>query len=462
MTIHLRRYSIHIIEIIQRYHNIHFDPDYTYPSSPSKLCHRKSHKHKHNTAGRFGSIQTDCDSPYILTNSTFEFLKKNFSQVDFIIYTGDSCRHDRDLKDPVVEEDILYCHQNLIEWFTKYFDPKKVKIIPTLGNNDLWVPDCKKKNSPGSKQLKWIKRELINAREENRKIYISHHVPPLDDKGNPAYYKKCYEKYILLLGDYSDVIYGHFTGHTNLDTLTFVTFDEINNPAIREYVYSTKDDNFGTLLNYYQYFTNLTEANNIGKIRWELEYTAKELYGINHLQGNDWEKVLQEFRKPNLELWERYKKYVNVINEYLTAARNAVSFPIEELTNFLYDGTKNTARHRWLRSLIEPEKEPILDTSDTAFLNREERYLRNLQMIKRLLQIKKQHNLSFEDWSILLLLQGQMSKEQLDKWLPLAENYEIIELGHGSNIKKLETTSTYIRESDEFELHSPTLTSMKW
>ncbi|RHZ59339.1 hypothetical protein Glove_364g39 [Diversispora epigaea] len=174
------------------------------------------------------------------------------------------------------------------------------------------------------------------------------------------------------------------------------------------------------------------------------------------------------------------------VNEYLTAARNAVSFPIEELTNFLYDGTKNTARHRWLRSLIAPEKEPILDTSDTVFLDREQRYVRNMQIIKRLLQIKKQHNLSYEDWLILLILlgehspillhdslfvgtlEGQMSKEQLDKWLPLAENYRIIgcyvqtEMGHGSNIKKLETTSTYIRESDEFELHSPTLTSMKW
>ncbi|RHZ59346.1 hypothetical protein Glove_364g40 [Diversispora epigaea] len=408
----LQNYSGRFLHIT----DIHFDPDYIYPSSPSKFCHRKSHKNKNNNAGKFGSIQTGCDSPYTLINSTFEFLKKNFSQVDFIIYTGDSCRHGRDLKNPVVEEDILFCHQILIEWFTKYFDPKKVKIIPTFGNNDLlehnsleegpntlfsnltqiWaplhlnlthnfniggyfrqdvnsrlsvlslnsmyfykenllVPDCEKEDSPGSKQLKWIERELINAKEENRKIYISHHVPPLDSDGSPAFYEKCYEKYIQLLGDYSNIIYGHFTGHTNLDTLTFVTstfrtFGEslkkkynlilvtdeekeeshsndpvvlvlnnapsiipVNNPAIREYVYSTKDNNdFGVLLNYFQYFANLTEANNIGKVRWELEYMAKELYGINRLQGDDWENVLREFRKPNLELWERYKKYVYV------------------------------------------------------------------------------------------------------------------------------------------------------
>lgn len=36
------------------------------------------------------------------------------------------------------------------------------------------------------------------------------------------------------------------------------------------------------------------------------------------------------------------------------------------------------------------------------------------------------------------------------------------QLGHGSNVQKLETTATYIRETEEFEIHSPTLTSTKW
>lgn len=36
------------------------------------------------------------------------------------------------------------------------------------------------------------------------------------------------------------------------------------------------------------------------------------------------------------------------------------------------------------------------------------------------------------------------------------------ELGHGTNVAALETTATYIPETREFELHSPTLTSSKW
>jgi acyl-CoA oxidase len=36
------------------------------------------------------------------------------------------------------------------------------------------------------------------------------------------------------------------------------------------------------------------------------------------------------------------------------------------------------------------------------------------------------------------------------------------ELGHGTNVSQIETTASYIPESKEFDIHSPTLTSRKW
>ena len=36
------------------------------------------------------------------------------------------------------------------------------------------------------------------------------------------------------------------------------------------------------------------------------------------------------------------------------------------------------------------------------------------------------------------------------------------ELGHGSNVARLETTATYLSATREFEIHSPTLASTKW
>lgn len=65
-------------------------------------------------------------------------------------------------------------------------------------------------------------------------------------------------------------------------------------------------------------------------------------------------------------------------------------------------------------------------------------------------------------------LRSQCSDEQAAEWLPKALNYEILgcyaqtELGHGSNVRGIETTATYLPESDEFELHTPCLSATKW
>lgn len=64
-------------------------------------------------------------------------------------------------------------------------------------------------------------------------------------------------------------------------------------------------------------------------------------------------------------------------------------------------------------------------------------------------------------------IKGQGTEEQQQKWLPLAYKMQIIgcyaqtELGHGSNVQGLETTATFDPQTDEFIIHSPTLTSSK-
>ncbi len=66
------------------------------------------------------------------------------------------------------------------------------------------------------------------------------------------------------------------------------------------------------------------------------------------------------------------------------------------------------------------------------------------------------------------MINAQGSDEQIDKWIPLAEKFQIIgcyaqtELGHGSNLSSLETTATFVKETDEWELDSTTFTAAKW
>ena len=72
----------------------------------------------------------------------------------------------------------------------------------------------------------------------------------------------------------------------------------------------------------------------------------------------------------------------------------------------------------------------------------------------------------FAAFEPVLLSQG--SPEFLAKYGDLITNKGILgcylqtELAHGSNVAQLETTATYIPESREFEIHSPTFTSAKW
>ena len=63
---------------------------------------------------------------------------------------------------------------------------------------------------------------------------------------------------------------------------------------------------------------------------------------------------------------------------------------------------------------------------------------------------------------------GQGTEEQKKELLPKCNSLEIIgtyaqtELGHGTFLRGLETTATFVQSSDQFIIHSPTLTATKW
>ena len=58
--------------------------------------------------------------------------------------------------------------------------------------------------------------------------------------------------------------------------------------------------------------------------------------------------------------------------------------------------------------------------------------------------------------------------EQKEQWMPKINNLNILgcyaqtEIGHGSDVQGLETTATFDPKTDEFVIHTPSMTATKW
>ena len=117
-----------------------FHPDEFYQVHSSTeagiACHRKK-----GPAGTYGAETTDCDSPLSLVNATFDWISKNVKdQIDFVVWTGDTARHDSDEKLPRAGPHVLDMNRQIAKKFVEAFSDNgqlAVPIIPTFGNNDF-------------------------------------------------------------------------------------------------------------------------------------------------------------------------------------------------------------------------------------------------------------------------------------------------------------------------------------
>ena len=127
--------------------DLHPDPFYKYHSSTEEesACHRGK-----GPAGALGAETTDCDSPLSLINATFTWIDENLKdQIDFVVWTGDSARHDNDEEIPRTDQQVVQLNELLVDKFIEVFskedninntDPTNdftIPIVPTFGNNDI-------------------------------------------------------------------------------------------------------------------------------------------------------------------------------------------------------------------------------------------------------------------------------------------------------------------------------------
>ncbi|KAK5946901.1 Endopolyphosphatase [Knufia obscura] len=128
--------------------DIHPDPFYRQGSDPEgeHPCHRG----EGSSTGYFGAEKTECDTPFSLVNATFDWIKENIrDEVDFVVWTGDSARHDNDEKYPRTIKQVEQLNEFVVTKFDETFgkpdnrhdrNPTNdfvIPIVPTYGNNDI-------------------------------------------------------------------------------------------------------------------------------------------------------------------------------------------------------------------------------------------------------------------------------------------------------------------------------------
>ncbi|RDW76535.1 endopolyphosphatase [Aspergillus mulundensis] len=119
--------------------DFHLDTHYKEGTSAERVCHRDT-----GTAGFLGAEGTDCDSPQALIDETFRWIERNLKgEIDFVLWTGDSARHDNDEKIPRTAGEIIELNKVLAAKFIDVFEDSSaarglsIPVIPTIGNNDI-------------------------------------------------------------------------------------------------------------------------------------------------------------------------------------------------------------------------------------------------------------------------------------------------------------------------------------
>lgn len=170
-------------------------------------------------------------------------------------------------------------------------------------------------------------------------------------------------------------------------------------------------------------------------------------------------------------------------SELLAAERAGSGVEVDKLSELLHtrETLETTAR---IDQIISAE--PIFNKNELLSMGRVDRIQRSLARGKQLKRLAKKHNWNDKEYKtaasiagepnvyglhdsmFLKTLREQTTPEQKKLFLEKAEAHQIIgcyaqtELGHGSNVRGLETTATWNQADKTFIIHSPKLTASKW
>ncbi|KAI9003903.1 hypothetical protein DFJ74DRAFT_694022 [Hyaloraphidium curvatum] len=151
-----RLYGLHITDL-------HIDELFSPFSDSSFYCHPLG-----GADGAGGRLRTDarrsahygyrgCDSAPMLVADTFRFIATRLlpgpgngtvvnsslpvDRLSFVLWTGDTGRHDKDTRFPRQEEEIYRANKIAVEHFNSTFDLGQTAVVPSIGNWDTFPAD---------------------------------------------------------------------------------------------------------------------------------------------------------------------------------------------------------------------------------------------------------------------------------------------------------------------------------
>ncbi|KAK5074473.1 hypothetical protein LTR70_005400 [Exophiala xenobiotica] len=163
-------------------------------------------------------------------------------------------------------------------------------------------------------------------------------------------------------------------------------------------------------------------------------------------------------------------------------ARSQVNVP--QLAHHLLQ--RNGFLDRQKKVLAVLKKNPLFSKKANLNLSRPDRYHVGLARAKEVRRIVRRERWNHDDYMMAYYLldevspyllsdsmfttsiQQQCNQEQKAQWLKEVENWEITgcyaqtELGHGSNVRRIECQASWNTDTKDFTIHSPSLTASKW
>jgi len=160
--------------------------------------------------------------------------------------------------------------------------------------------------------MQWFISELQSAEDKGEKVHVIGHGNP----GGGDCLKAFSWNYYKIVNRYENTIVGQFFGH-NHRNLYEIFYDEATltrplgvayipgsitpysylNPGYRIYeIDGNYPGSSWRVLDYTNYFLNITEANTSWKPVWRKEYNAKEEYGLQHLFPEDWNDLIYRMK----------------------------------------------------------------------------------------------------------------------------------------------------------------------